>query len=60
MTNLITRLMNEDQGQDLLEYALVAGLVALGALVAAQQMSTALSGFYDKIKNKLNGLALPS
>ncbi len=60
MTNLMTRFVNEEQGQDLLEYALVAGLVALGALVAAQGMGTALSGFYTKITNKLNGLNLPN
>jgi pilus assembly protein Flp/PilA len=58
MTNLITRFVNEDQGQDLLEYALVAGLVALGALVAAQGMSTALTGLYDKISNKLKAISI--
>ena len=58
MTNLMTRFVNEDQGQDLLEYALVAGLVALGALVAAQGMSTALTGLYDKISNKLKAISI--
>ena len=54
MTNLMTRFVNEDQGQDLLEYALVAGLVALGALVAAQTMGGAVGALYGRITDKLN------
>jgi Flp pilus assembly pilin Flp len=58
MTNLMTRFVNEDQGQDLLEYALVAGLVALGALVAAEAMSDALSELYNRISDKLSTITI--
>lgn len=58
MTNLMTRFMNEDNGQDLLEYALVAGLVALGALVAAQTMSGAVGSLYSRITSKLNAITI--
>lgn len=58
MANLIARFVKEDQGQDLIEYALVGGLVALGVIVAATNMGGALSGLYDKISTKLNGIVI--
>ena len=33
MKNLLLRLLNDTEGQDLIEYALLAALVALGAIV---------------------------
>jgi pilus assembly protein Flp/PilA len=42
MKNLIENFMQDESGQDLIEYALVAGLIGLGAV-------TAMSGLAGKI-----------
>jgi pilus assembly protein Flp/PilA len=41
--------MNDESGQDLIEYALVAGLIGLGAVVA-------MSGLSGKIGNAFNSI----
>ncbi len=45
--NLLVALIKDESGQDLIEYALVAGLIALGAVVA-------MTGFSGKIGNAFN------
>lgn len=45
----IVALIQDESGQDLIEYALVAGLIGIGAVVAM----TSLSG---KIGNAFNGV----
>jgi pilus assembly protein Flp/PilA len=45
--NLLVALIEDESGQDLIEYALVAGLIALGAVVA-------MTGFSGKIGNAFN------
>jgi len=42
MKNLLKNLMQDESGQDLIEYALVAGLIGLGAV-------TAMTGLAGKI-----------
>jgi len=42
MKQFFSNLMNDESGQDLIEYALVAGLIGLGAV-------TAMSGLAGKI-----------
>ena len=44
---------NED-GQDLVEYALVVALIALGATAAMGTLSSALSGAFTSITTKFN------
>ena len=46
---LIKELVKEDSGQDLIEYALVAALVGLGAVAA-------ISGLDNSLKNTFNGI----
>src|SRR5205814_6807523 len=53
---LFHRLLHEDEGQNLVEYALLAGLVALVALGAVASLGTNLSGLYSSLANKLTGL----
>jgi pilus assembly protein Flp/PilA len=45
----LVALIKDESGQDLIEYALVAGLVGLGAVVA-------MSGLSDKIGNAFTGI----
>jgi pilus assembly protein Flp/PilA len=42
-------LIQDESGQDLIEYALVAGLIGIGAVVA-------MSGLSNKIGNAFNGV----
>jgi pilus assembly protein Flp/PilA len=46
---ILTNLMKEDSGQDLIEYALVAALVGLGAVAS-------ISGLSNSIGNTFNGV----
>jgi Flp pilus assembly pilin Flp len=43
MKGLLTRLWNEEQGQDLAEYGLLLVLVALGAIASMQALASAVS-----------------
>ncbi len=40
---LLLRLWKEEQGQDLVEYALLVVLIALGAITAMHSLSSAIS-----------------
>lgn len=46
---MLVALIRDESGQDLIEYALVAGLIALGAVVA-------MTGFSGKIQNTFNSV----
>jgi pilus assembly protein Flp/PilA len=46
---LLQRLVKEDSGQDLIEYALVAALVGLGAV-------SSINGLANSIENTFNGV----
>ncbi len=43
MKKLLSRLWNEEGGQDLTEYALLLALVALGAIAAMQGLGSAIN-----------------
>lgn len=45
MTNFLVRLWREDQGQDLVEYALMAGFVAAAALAIIPRLAKNLFAF---------------
>ncbi len=47
--SLLQRLLVEDSGQDLIEYALVAAIVGLGA-------AAAMKGLSNSIKNNFNSV----
>ena len=43
MKNLFNRFVREEQGQDLIEYALLAGLISIAAVTAMGILGTALN-----------------
>ncbi|MEQ1897735.1 MAG: Flp family type IVb pilin [Vicinamibacterales bacterium] len=47
MKNLIARFIHEDQGQDLIEYVLIASFVAIGALAGATLLGGNLNTWYN-------------
>ena len=49
MKNMIKRLMVEDSGQDLIEYALLAGFISLIAVAAIETVGTGVNSVYQNI-----------
>ena len=45
--------MNDESGQDLIEYALVAGLIGLGAVAAITGLSGKIGGAFNTVGNNL-------
>lgn len=50
---LLRALLNEESGQDLIEYALIAALIALGALVSMGSLSNMISNEFNAIGSSL-------
>jgi pilus assembly protein Flp/PilA len=55
MKNVIARFVREEEGQDLIEYALLCTLVALAAAVGAQALGGKLNDWYNGMADKVNG-----
>jgi pilus assembly protein Flp/PilA len=49
MKTLITRLVRDDQGQDLIEYVLIGSFVSIGALAGATALGGELNTWYSKV-----------
>ena len=57
LTQFIHRLVHDEEGQDLIEYALLATFVALVAIVGASALGTALNGWYTSVASKVDSAA---
>jgi pilus assembly protein Flp/PilA len=56
MTKGIKRLMEivrDEDGQDLIEYAIVAGLIGIGAIVSLSSLDTKLKTAFNSVGSKL-------
>jgi pilus assembly protein Flp/PilA len=51
------RIWKDTRGQDMIEYALMAGFVALAAAAAMPSISSQISTIFDKIKSSLTSAA---
>jgi pilus assembly protein Flp/PilA len=49
----LLNLLQDESGQDLIEYALVAGLIGLGAITAMGTLSTKISSAFGSIGTSL-------
>ena len=58
MLKLLLGLHEDESGQDLIEYALVAALIAFAAVTAMQGLATSINSAFSVIGSKL-GSALP-
>ena len=56
MTHLLRSLMRDTRGQDLIEYALLAGFVAVAAGAVLPNMTASISTIFSKV-NSVLGLA---
>jgi len=54
MKNLIARFVREDEGQDLVEYALLIAFIALACIVGMQALGTAINTEYTSIGASLS------
>ena len=54
MLTAAARWLRDDEGQDLIEYALLAALIALAAVVAMQATGTSINGVFNSIAGRLN------
>ena len=62
MLSLLIRLRaltRDDRGQDLIEYALLAGLIALGSVVLLGQAGTQVASIWTQIVAALTDAATP-
>jgi pilus assembly protein Flp/PilA len=53
MKNLVVRLVREDSGQDLVEYALLVSLIALVVVTGMTQISGALNALFGRVRDNL-------
>jgi pilus assembly protein Flp/PilA len=49
MKNLLRRFIHEEEGQDLVEYALLISLIALVVALAIPTLTDAIEGVYDDV-----------
>jgi len=53
MRNIFVNLLRDDSGQDLIEYALVAALIGLGATAAMGTLSNTIGNAFNGVGNRL-------
>jgi len=49
--------MKDESGQDLIEYALLAGFISIATVAAITAIGTALQGFYNTVTTNVNNAA---
>jgi len=54
MLTAAARWLRDDEGQDLIEYALLAALIALAAVVAMTATGTSINDVFNTISGRLN------
>ncbi len=51
---MFVALLRDESGQDLIEYALVAGLIGLGAVVAMSGLATKIGSAFNSVGSQLS------
>jgi pilus assembly protein Flp/PilA len=51
---VVRRLLYEESGQDLIEYALVAGLIGLGAVASMRTLGNGVGSAFSTVNSRLN------
>ncbi len=55
MKNLINRFVKEEDGQDLIEYSLLAALIAVACILAMQTLAIDINEIFAAIGTALDG-----
>jgi Flp pilus assembly pilin Flp len=53
MKTLLVRFVHQDDGQDLVEYALLVTFVALACIVGMQQLGTVINNSYNSLSSSI-------
>lgn len=53
LTSYLRTLAHQNEGQDLLEYALLVSLIAIAAIIAVTSAGTSVSTIFSSIASKL-------
>lgn len=56
MKALFKKFVREEQGQDLIEYALLAGFISLVAVTAITQVGQGINGVYGNINSQVQAI----
>ena len=56
MKNSIAPFFRDQQGQDLVEYALLIAFIALACIIALQNLGGAINQTYNSISSSLSGV----
>lgn len=54
MKSLLKNLLHDESGQDLIEYALIAALIALAAIGAMGGLANAIKGEFNNVANNMD------
>jgi len=57
MIALFKRLMTDQKGQDLIEYALLGGFVSLAAIAGATLLGVSLGDWYSAVAGQVDGIS---
>ena len=55
MKNIVNRFVREEEGQDLIEYSLLAALIAVACIVAMNTLATDINEIFAAIGAALDG-----
>lgn len=58
--NLLKNLWSDEKGEDVAEYALVLGLVAIAAIVGITLVGTSLQTWWNGLGGYIGGMDVPS
>ncbi|MGE8440192.1 MAG: Flp family type IVb pilin [Comamonas testosteroni] len=58
MKDQIIKFWRDEEGATAIEYALIAGLIAVGLALALTNLGTELSSFFGRIGTKLKGITI--
>lgn len=56
MKQWVVRLALEESGQDLIEYALIAGLIGLGAVTALSSLQHSIATLLSAVSSRLSNM----
>ena len=59
MKQIFKSFVNDESGQDLIEYALLAGFISLVAVVAITQVGTGVNNVYGGINTQVSLIPTP-
>ena len=59
MRTLMSRLLRDDEGQDLVEYVLLVSLIALAVAAAFPPVTAAITAVFTNVGNAISGGGTP-